>query len=293
MGGLNRIAMGLIVGFLIAWGFVGSHSLLPVVETLPAGEPIVIESPFSPLIPDAPPGPEKPELPPPSDSGGSAGRATPAGTAPESPAPETEPAPDLAQFVHRINIGNSAGSCVSIGDGRFVTCWHVVESGGHQAVKIDGKWVRGQWRYDAANDVGVLTCDLDLPGVDVSTAVSDHMASATLVGLPGIGDEKQSSDGNIADYDLVAVWDDQPVIVQGQSGGGVFVEGKLVGVLRGFSAGRDAVPPNPRAAKFTALALVPALFDAQPVAAAPQQPSAEPAKSSGRWVQRCYNGQCR
>lgn len=279
------------VGLLVA-AFAISAIEKPVAVAEPEPDALItIESPLTPLVDGGSlPGPEKPDLPPPTDSGGSAGRATPAGTAPESPAPAIEPV-DLSQFVYRIQVGNSHGSCVSIGGKKFVTCWHVVDAGGRQAVKIDGQWVRGQWQYDAARDVAVMTCDLERPGVDLSTDWSGHLAAATVVGLPGIEPAKQTSLGFIADFDLVALETDQPVIAQGESGGGVFVEGKLVGVLRGFSSGAD-VPKNPLAARFTAFALVPSLFAPQAPAAA-ATPAPQQSAKQWRQVLRCRNGQCR
>lgn len=267
MNALNRLAAGVLLGCLLVAGFSGQKP--PIVAALIDEPPEVTPAPAPPA--------EKPERPAPLEP-----LVIPEVLLGE---PQPSPASDLKKFIHRIRIGNSYGSCVAIGDRRFVTCWHVVTSGGHQAVQIDGRWARGQWTYEAERDVAVFTSDRDLPGCDISTDWPAYLADATAVGLPGIGDEHAVHSGQIADADLLAVAVTEPGIEQGESGGGVFVAGKLVGILRGYSGGGEA-PANPRAGKFTPLAAVTRLFNA-PHAQAPAAAPAAAAAKSGHWEIRC------
>lgn len=277
---INEIAAAVLLGLAACWACIGQQAPLPILTA--AESPATAQPATKNPAPFTPPAPlvldERP-------STGSGVESPPLVIPPE---PTFDPRP----FVHRMTIGNAHGSCVAIGNRRFVTCWHVVVSGGRQAVKIDGAWARGQWRYDAAHDVAVFTStDRDLPGCQISAEWSQHLSPAVAIGLPGISDEKRAHSGFIADADALAVSNDQPEIEQGESGGGVFVEGKLVGILRGHAGGGTDAPPNPRAGKFTPLAQVAALFD---VPQAPQTSAAQAQpQTAGRWVKRCYGSYCR
>lgn len=275
MGGLNRIAVGLFVGFLIAWGFVGSHALLPVVETLPAGEPIVIESPFSPLIDVPLPGPEKPDLPPPADSGGSAGRATPAGTAPESPAPITTPNPsestaNPSEFVRRIQVRSGSesgvGSATHIGDGTLLSCRHVFNRP-VSSVEVDGVEIAANWVTSPGPDFSVVRTSVSGPAATISTVELTEGQPLRVVGQKtglhtGVLSPKRWNHGYRAVICKVPT-------ESGDSGAGVFNEsGELVGVHWG-SLGDEVF--------FTPLSVVAAMLPSAPAVAGAHSPSASPA----------------
>lgn len=224
--------------------------------------------------------------PPPPDSGSAI---------PESPAPEPEPV-DLSQFVHRLTIGNAAGSCVSIGDGWYVTCLHVLNAdrGNVLIDGVDGGTPRAIRWGDNLRDVAVFRCNVVHPGARFGTTLPEHGAAAVVIGLPGIGTDKQTGNGIVADWDMVSLASGEAVIQHGQSGGGVFVDGNLVGILRGYTQAYQGLPDNPRAAKFTPLFQVANFFPQETAEdGQPQAEAAAPAAANGRWVRRCYGSLCR
>lgn len=204
-----------------------------------------------------------------------------------APSPLSDPVPtlaesaDLATFVHRISCGNSSGSCVSIGGGRYLTCAHVLQRG--SAISIDGETAAAQWRTAGGNhDVALVTTNRDDPGVEFSTEWSEHLADAVVIGFPGLETEQQVSTGQISDFATASIGHGEPPIVKGQSGGGVFVDGNLIGILRGFTSG-NGVPANPRAARFTPLAQVASLLPNPEGFGADSEGFAVSFRNDGRW----------
>jgi hypothetical protein len=212
---------------------------------------------------------------------------------------QPEPVADIKRFVHRISRhGNgvtSGGSAVCLGGEKFLTNAHVVESGGY--VSLDGKGVRATVQIlspSQQHDLALVTVRGNTDeGVELSTDWSEHLAVATVIGFPGDSETARVTSGVVSDFDTVALGNDQPPVARGMSGGAVFVDGKLVGILRGYSGNRG-VPENPRAAKFTALAQVATLVAAltaapQPAASTPVTP---PQQRTGHWERRCFGSYC-
>lgn len=187
---------------------------------------------------------------------------------------------DLSQFVHRIVVGNAGGTCVSLGNGLYVTAGHVVIHGQSPIVTIDGVRVRGEWGFAKSPlDFAVIQTEHITPGVPFSTDVHAS-GSAVAVGIPWTG-ETRTCPATLTDSEHFSVLSG-PGCESGMSGGGVFADGQLIGVLWGFSSG------NPAAGWFTPLSAVAALLGRTP----PPPASAAPGDKPVVWMDVPSNFHC-
>lgn len=174
---------------------------------------------------------------------GTEAHATPADVGDPQP---TAPA-SVSQYVHRINVADRGGSCVCIGPGVFVTCKHVFEGLRSFQVSIDGQAVAASVTFAPSHDVAIVRLGSETAAATVETGDAGYLASCTAFGF---GSESEHT-GTITNNDTLSLSDGE--IEQGDSGGGVFCDGKLVGVIRGKN------PTNSRVCYFTPLSDVAAL----------------------------------
>lgn len=153
---------------------------------------------------------------------------------------------------HRINVGVNGGTAVCVAPGVFVTVRHVFENAGQMSVSIDRVPVSARWHLSSGEDVAVVLANVEaFEPCEWSADAPEYMAAATVVGMVS-----GTHTGVVSDYDTVSLSADSEGVTQGDSGGGVFVGGKLIGVLRGY---RGGVGENRRVVKFTPLHQVPDL----------------------------------
>lgn len=196
---------------------------------------------------------------------------------------ESSPTDGLSDYVHRINVANQGGSCVCIGDGVFITCKHVFEGVGVRDVRIDGQAVAASVTFAPSHDVaivrlgsGAAAAPLLLPMGNIlpRTETPAHMCECRAFGH---GSEVIHT-GVYSNDDTLSLMPGPGGITQGDSGGGVFCDGQLVGVIRGKN------PGNSRVCYFTPLSDVAALV-------APFSPEAEPEAAPGADSKRVFTAQ--
>lgn len=159
--------------------------------------------------------------------------------------------PALESFVHRINVVNRGGSATCIAPGVYVTCKHLFEGLRGYQVSIDGTAVAAEVTLSPTYDVAVIQV--------ASGDVQKHRHIATSGGdlylaeciAFGFGSETVHR-GFISNDDTLSLTS-EATIEQGDSGGAVFCDGELIGVIRGKN------PANGRVCYFTPLKDVAAL----------------------------------
>jgi hypothetical protein len=154
----------------------------------------------------------------------------------------------LSQLVHRINVANRAGSCVCIAPGAYVTAKHVFEGLSNYQVSIDGQAVAASVTLAPSHDVAIVKCLSEAAAASVETGDAEYLSRVTAYGTFS----EVAHEGFISNDDTLAITSDAE-IKQGDSGGGVFCDGKLVGVIRGKN------PNNGRVCYFTPISSVAAL----------------------------------
>lgn len=178
---------------------------------------------------------------------------------------------DARSFVHRINAANRGGSATCIAPGVFVTCKHVFEGLRGYQVSIDGQAVEATVELSPTHDVAVVrlqgdaTTELTQVG-KFALGSPEYMAECVAFGF---GSETLHR-GVISNDDTLSLYADQGTIEQGDSGGAVFCNGVLIGVIRGKN------PNNGKVCYFTPLKSVAALVAPfSPDAASPAAPGAD------------------
>lgn len=154
---------------------------------------------------------------------------------------------DVPSFVHRINVANRGGSGTFIAPGVFITCKHLFEGLRGYEVSIDGKSVEASVTLAPSHDVAIVQLGSGAAAVPVGDAA--YMAECIAFGF---GSETVHR-GVISNDDTLSLYAGESGIEQGDSGGAVFCEGKLVGVIRGKN------PANPLVCYFTPIQDVAAL----------------------------------
>lgn len=199
------------------------------------------------------------------------------GVEPSAPAPPESVEPvDLRQYLHQVavttyrrvwngeqwviaphRIMSATGVCIA--PRRFVTVGHVWnDMPANAAVTVDGKpATRLAVDHGLAIDCAVLACDLDCPAAPLRIEGPLYLESVDVIGLGkrGDGPPHPVNRGQVTADGFVALSTDSPGIVDGDSGGGVFVNGDLIGFVRGFQTN----PRNSHVCKFTSLEKVAAL----------------------------------
>lgn len=180
-------------------------------------------------------------------------------------------APALESFVHRINVVNRGGSATCIAPGVYITCKHLFEGLRGYQVSIDGQAVAASVTMAPSHDVAVVVRIDEASAASVDTGNAPYMAECLAFGFGS----NTAHRGVISNDDTLSLHPGESGIEQGDSGGAVFCDGKLVGVIRGKN------PDNDLVCYFTPLSsvasLIPAsgaVVDTQPSSAtAPSKPS--------------------
>lgn len=186
-------------------------------------------------------------------------------------APPTAPAaaPPVSFFVHRFQYRpqrmvpgarSYTGTAVSIGQGVWLTCAHNVPVGGLTV------WIQGQQRggritrATQGRDFAVFRANGggDEAALEISTEWPRFRAEAVVVGIPGADpDQEPVVHRGIIGGDRRVILDaDDPGYQQGESGGGVFIDGVLVGIAHGIVGESPDAPREPRVVHYTPLAQV-------------------------------------
>lgn len=185
-----------------------------------------------------------------------------AGQVSETPAPES--------FVHRVNAANRGGSATCIAPGVYITCKHLFEGLRGYQVSIDGQAVAASVTLSPSYDVAIV--QLGSEAAAAPSAVGKFALSAPYMSeclAFGFGSETVHK-GVISNDDTLSLYAGEGTIEQGDSGGAVFCNGVLVGVIRGKN------PNNGKVCYFTPLKDVAALVAPfSPAAAVPAAPGAE------------------
>lgn len=168
-----------------------------------------------------------------------------------SSAVQVSETPALESFVHRINVVNRGGSATCIAPGVFVTCKHLFDGLRGYQVSIDGTAVEASVTLAPAHDVAIV---IQRAGASTAPTVKfDRESPAYLSECVAFGFGSETLHrGFISNDDTLSLTSDGG-IEQGDSGGAVFCNGTLVGVIRGKN------PANPRVCYFTPLESVAAL----------------------------------
>lgn len=151
-------------------------------------------------------------------------------------------------FVHRIDVSNHSGSCVCIAPGVFVTAKHIFEGLSGYQVSIDGQAVAASVTFAPSHDVAIVQLGSETAAAPVEIGDAAYLANCTAYGMFS----KTEHVGLVSNNDTLSLTSDG-AIAQGDSGGGVFSDGKLVGVIRGRN------PENHRVCFFTPMAAVASL----------------------------------
>lgn len=204
-----------------------------------------------------------------------------------TPEPGSAPVP-VSSYCHRINVGRNGGTCVCVGADLFVTCRHLFEDSGTLAVSIDGTSVNARWHLSKTEDVAVVECDVESAACEWNADEPEYLAAAETFGF---GSEVTHS-GVVSDYGTLSLEKDDAGITQGDSGSGVFVDGVLIGVVRGYTANGSG---NKRAVHFTPLHAVPDLVTVlSPLAvSAAEKQGTVTLVIPETWDGKPYNGQCK
>ena len=145
---------------------------------------------------------------------------------------------DPQHYVHKLTVnGNGRGSCVSLGGGRYVTAAHMFAGHKSFTLRINQTpiTVDGAVRLSPSADFAIFDCDLDLPGVPYSTELPAEGTDAICCGYGSIFTPRSCVVGEYFDDEFLSQLVIQPHGIRGgDSGGGVFVDGQLVGVLHGY-----------------------------------------------------------
>lgn len=185
----------------------------------------------------------------------------------------------LSSYVHRINVVNRGGSATCIAPGVFITCKHLFEGLRGYQVSIDGQAVAASVTLSPSYDVAIVT--LSSEAAAAPSAVGKFSLSAPYMAeclAFGFGSETVHK-GVISNDDTLSLYAGEGTIEQGDSGGAVFCDGVLVGVIRGKN------PNNGKVCYFTPLKDVAALV-------APFTPdSSRNAGEPGAAVKREYTAQ--
>lgn len=184
-------------------------------------------------------------------------------------------ATDGPSFVHRINVVNRGGSATCIGPGVYITCKHIFEGLRGYQVSIDGQAVEADVTLAPNHDVAIVvsrSASTDSrPYVKFDVGSPEYMAECRAFGY---GSEKLHK-GVISNGDTLSLYAGESGIEQGDSGGAVFCDGVLVGVIRGKN------PANSRVCYFTPLSEVASLLESfTPGVAVETSPSSEAATPS-------------
>lgn len=166
-------------------------------------------------------------------------------------------------FVHRIDVSNHSGSCVCIAPGVFVTAKHIFEGLSGYQVSIDGQAVAASVTFAPSHDVAIVQLGSETAAAPVEIGDAAYLANCTAYGMFS----KTEHAGLVSNNDTLSLTSDG-AIAQGDSGGGVFSDGKLVGVIRGRN------PENHQVCFFTPMAAVASLT-------APFSPDAAPESAPG------------
>jgi thiol-disulfide isomerase/thioredoxin len=159
----------------------------------------------------------------------------------------------LSSYVHRINVVNRGGSATCIAPGVFVTCKHLFEGLRGYQVNIDGHAVAASVTLSPSYDVAIV--QLGSEAAAAPSAVGKFSLSAPYMAeclAFGFGSETVHK-GVISNDDTLSLYAGEGTIEQGDSGGAVFCDGVLVGVIRGKN------PNNGKVCYFTPLKDVAAL----------------------------------
>lgn len=171
---------------------------------------------------------------------------SPADVSVESPA--RTPGTSVSKYVHRIDVANHAGSCVCIAPGVFITAKHIFEGLRGYQVSIDGQAVSASVTFAPAHDVAIVRIGNGSDAAPVEIGDAEFMEDCTAFGMFS----ETEHAGILSNDDTLSLTTDAE-IAQGDSGGGVFCDDKLVGVIRGKN------PQNGRVCYFTPLSDVLAL----------------------------------
>lgn len=190
----------------------------------------------------------------------------------------------------RTSAGSGSGTVVWSQSGRSLvaTAYHVVEKGTALEVRSEGRWHRAQiLRFDQAADVAALVVEAELPAVEVAAEDPADGDEVLLLGVTSLwsrgriagehGPRRLISCDSCADYSD-----------SGDSGGGVFAGGKLVGVHCGkLGATREKVDTPYCAGGTSVRAVLATCFAADGVTLA-ELPKAKPSADFEWWL---INGQ--
>lgn len=190
--------------------------------------------------------------------------------------------PDVGRFCHVLRVGRNGGSCECIGPRTYVSCQHVASVRGRVYVEIgESGPVAATVTPHATLDVAIIQLDQPLAGHEAapfSTEAPAYMAEATVCGMVS-----GQHTGFVSDNETLSLPRDQPGIQKGDSGGGVFVDGTLVGILRTRN------PGNHQVCYFTPLSNVAALVAPfTPAAFSADQPGDAPGADDNRPVVTVY-----
>lgn len=155
----------------------------------------------------------------------------------------------LSSFVHRIDAANHSGSCVCIAPGVFVTAKHIFEGLSGYQVSIDGQAVAASVTFAPSHDVAIVSLTSETAAAPVETGDAAYLANCTAYGMFS----KTVHAGLVSNDNTLSLTTDSGISL-GDSGGGVFSDGKLVGVIRGRN------PENHRVCFFTPMVAVAALI---------------------------------
>lgn len=143
----------------------------------------------------------------------------------------------LESFVHRINVANRGGSGTLIAPGVLVTCKHIFEGLSGYQVSIDGQAVAASVTLAPAHDVAIVRLGSEAAAAPFSADAPAYMSECLAFGF---GSETLHR-GVISNDGTLSLYADQGDIEQGDSGGAVFCDGKLIGVIRGKNPGNGKV----------------------------------------------------
>ena len=184
---------------------------------------------------------------------------------------DDEGAIDVSRFVHRIDVTSglvtNSGSCVCVGDGVLLTAKHNFSGlGSGYTIDIDGDAVAASVRFDAREDFAVVTVPAGVIGFDpaeMNVEGPGYLDDAEMFGC-----KSGVIQGGIISNSTALSMPVDAAVIRGDSGGGVFVDGKLCGIVTGCN------PSNFSVCYFVSLATVKDLVATSSPEAAAHTPTA-------------------
>ena len=149
---------------------------------------------------------------------------------------------DIIQRAVNVRIGFNYGTGTFVGPSTIYTCSHIADNPTNQCeVAINNRWVRATFTASPTGDFATVQLNQPQQFPPLSTVVPKYGDKIYVYGMYS----KKVMEGTLAYNNMVTLNPDEPGILQGDSGGGVFSEdGSYIGAIN-YTRGGNLDPAQP------------------------------------------------